>query len=147
MFEEYGPYVGCNEKALDYLDTVLDWARAYGLSVLLDVHTAKDSQNGFDNSGQTLGFQWTSGLSTYPRDLTTFQHWPIRAANWIGDFDAQHINYTTINHDNINHSLRVIQKIVDRYHDHPAVLGIEPGKSVCIVNHVNSSVQHEVLLI
>ena len=126
LFEEYGSYVGCNEGALDYLDSVLDWARSYGLSVLLDVHTAKDSQNGFDNSGQTLGFQWTSGLSTYPRDLTTFQHWPIRAANWIGDFDAQNINYTTINHDNINHSLRVIQKIVDRYHDHPAVLGIEP---------------------
>ena len=67
--------VGCTDGAIDYLDTLLDWARAYGLSVLLDVHTQKDSQNGFDNSGQSLGFQWTSGLSTYPRDLTTFQHW------------------------------------------------------------------------
>ena len=58
--------------------------------------------------------------------MTTFQHWPIRAANWIGEFDPQAINYTTINYDNIDHSLRVIQKLVDRYHDHPSVLGVEP---------------------
>jgi len=126
MFEPYGPYVGCTDGALDYLDTLLDWARAYGLSVLLDVHTQRDSQNGFDNSGQSLGFQWTSGLSTYPRDLTTFQHWPIRSANWMGKFDPNTVNYTDINHDNIEHSLKVIQGIVDRYHDHPAVLGVEP---------------------
>mmetsp|Transcript_30668 Transcript_30668/g.74066 ORF Transcript_30668/g.74066 Transcript_30668/m.74066 type:complete len:722 (-) Transcript_30668:211-2376(-) len=126
MFEPYGPYVGCTDGAIDYLDRLLDWARSYGLSVLLDVHTQRDSQNGFDNSGQTLGFQWTSSLSTYPRDLTTFQHWPIRSANWIGEFDNQAVNYTTINYENINHSLGVIEKLVDRYHDHPAVLGVEP---------------------
>lgn len=126
MFEPYGPYIGCTDGALEYLDQVLDWANAYGLSVLLDVHTAKDSQNGFDNSGQSLGFQWTSGLSTYPRDLTTFQHWPIREANWMGKFDSKAINYTSINHDNIKHSLDVIEGIVDRYAGHPAVLGVEP---------------------
>eukprot|EP00584_Thalassiosira_punctigera_P026548 CAMPEP_0172579318 /NCGR_PEP_ID=MMETSP1067-20121228/139187_1 /TAXON_ID=265564 ORGANISM="Thalassiosira punctigera, Strain Tpunct2005C2" /NCGR_SAMPLE_ID=MMETSP1067 /ASSEMBLY_ACC=CAM_ASM_000444 /LENGTH=261 /DNA_ID=CAMNT_0013372033 /DNA_START=174 /DNA_END=956 /DNA_ORIENTATION=- len=84
MFEPYGPYVGCMDGSLDALETVLDWAHSYGLSVLLDVHTQRDSQNGFDNSGMSANFQWTSGLSTYPRDLTTFQHWPIRAANWMG---------------------------------------------------------------
>lgn len=78
MYQPYGPYVGCTDGALEYVDNLLDWADSYGLSVLLDVHTAKDSQNGFDNSGQSLGFQWTSGLNKYPRDLTTFQHWPIR---------------------------------------------------------------------
>ncbi|KAL7547022.1 hypothetical protein ACHAWF_010338 [Thalassiosira exigua] len=126
MFEPYGPYVGCTDGALDYVDTLLDWARSYGLSVLLDVHTQKDSQNGFDNSGQTLGFQWTSGLSTYPRDLTTFQHWPIRSANWMGTFDPKSINYTDVNHDNIAHSLKVIEGLVERYGGHPAVLGVEP---------------------
>ena len=54
MFEPYGPYIGCTDGALDYLDTLLDWAHGYGLSVLLDVHTQKDSQNGFDN-GQYWG--------------------------------------------------------------------------------------------
>eukprot|EP00571_Detonula_confervacea_P005164 CAMPEP_0172326904 /NCGR_PEP_ID=MMETSP1058-20130122/57965_1 /TAXON_ID=83371 /ORGANISM="Detonula confervacea, Strain CCMP 353" /LENGTH=709 /DNA_ID=CAMNT_0013043807 /DNA_START=43 /DNA_END=2172 /DNA_ORIENTATION=- len=126
MFEPYGPYVGCTDGAIDYLDQLMDWAHAYGLTVLIDVHTAKDSQNGFDNSGQSLGFQWTSGLSTYPRDLTTFQHWPIRAANWMGEFDPKSINYTSINHANIKHSLGVIEELVGRYAGHPAVLGVEP---------------------
>jgi glucan 1,3-beta-glucosidase len=118
--------VGCTDGALDYLDALLDWAHSFGLSVLLDVHTQKDSQNGFDNSGQTLGFRWTSGLNTYPRSLVTFQHWPIRSANWMGEFDPKEINYTSINHDNIAHSLKVIEAMADRYYDHPAVLGIEP---------------------
>lgn len=117
---------GCTDGALEYVDKLLDWARAYGLSVLLDVHTQKDSQNGFDNSGQTMNFMWTSGINTWPRDLTTFQHWPIRAANWMGTFDNHAINYTDINYKNIEHSVQVIVDIVDRYHDHPAVLGLEP---------------------
>lgn len=57
-FEPYGPYIGCTDGALDYIENILDWAHEYGLSVLIDVHTAKDSQNGFDNSGKTLGFEW-----------------------------------------------------------------------------------------
>lgn len=126
MYQPYGPYVGCTDGALDYVDTLLDWADSYGLSVLIDVHTAKDSQNGFDNSGQSLGFQWTSGLNKYPRDLTTFQHWPIREANWIGDFDPVALEYTSVNRANIEHSLRVIETIVEMYSGHPAVLGIEP---------------------
>ena len=126
MFEPYGPYIGCTDGSLDYLDTILDWAHAYGLSVLLDVHTQKGSQNGFDNSGQTRGFQWTSRLSQFPRDMTTFQHWPIRSAHWIGDFDTEKVSYKNINYDNVAHSLRVIENIVDRYSGHPAVLGVEP---------------------
>lgn len=118
--------VGCTDGALEYLDTVIDWAHAFGLTVLIDVHTQRDSQNGFDNSGLSANFEWTSDLTTWPRDLTTFQHWPIRAANWMGTFDSHQIKYTTINHENIAHSLRVIETIVDRYHDNPAVLGVEP---------------------
>ena len=156
MYQPYGPYVGCTDGALEHVDRLLDWADSYGLSVLLDVHTAKDSQNGFDNSGQSLGFQWTSGLNKYPRELTTFQHWPIREvcvlvvrsegesfsfcfffapslspvltfqANWMGDFDPVAINYTSVNRANIEHSLRVIETIVEMYSGHPAVLGVEP---------------------
>ena len=66
-----GPYVGCTDGALDYVDRLLDWAEKYGLSVLLDIHGVKGSQNGFDNSGQQLGFQWTSALNTVPKGLVT----------------------------------------------------------------------------
>jgi glucan 1,3-beta-glucosidase len=61
MYVPYGPYAdGCVDGALERVDQLLDWAYSYGLSVLIDVHTMRDSQNGFDNSGQAMGFAWTS---------------------------------------------------------------------------------------
>jgi glucan 1,3-beta-glucosidase len=73
MYVPYGPYVGCTDGALDYVDNLLDWAHANGLSVLLDIHGIKDSQNGFDNSGQCQGFEWTSILNTVPAGDVTFR--------------------------------------------------------------------------
>jgi len=59
-------------------------------------------------------------------DQITFQHWPVRTAEWIGHFDPKNASYSSINHENIRHGLDVIQEIVDRYAQHPAVLGLEP---------------------
>lgn len=39
----YGPYVGCTDGADDKVQWFLDTAAKYGLKVLLDVHTLKDS--------------------------------------------------------------------------------------------------------
>lgn len=41
------PYVPC----IEYLDKAFDWAEEVGLQILIDLHTAPDSQNGFDNGG------------------------------------------------------------------------------------------------
>lgn len=41
------PYVPC----IGYLDKAFDWAEETGLQILIDLHTAPDSQNGFDNGG------------------------------------------------------------------------------------------------
>jgi len=123
---QYGPYVGCLDGALDRVEILLDWAYSYGLSVLIDIHTMKDSQNGFDNSGQQRGFGWTSALSSEFTDQITFQHWPLRTADWIGTFDPKTATYSSINHENIRHGLDVISEVVNRYAGHPAVLGLEP---------------------
>ena len=40
--------------AAPYVDAALDWARAAGLKVMIDLHGAPGSQNGYDNSGQRL---------------------------------------------------------------------------------------------
>jgi glucan 1,3-beta-glucosidase len=45
-----------------YFVRFVGWARQYGLQVWIDLHTAPGSQNGFDNSGQTLS-------------QATCQHW------------------------------------------------------------------------
>lgn len=58
-FQKYDndPYV---QGAKDYLSQALDWASQTGLSVLIDLHGAPLSQNGFDNSGQrTSNIGWT----------------------------------------------------------------------------------------
>jgi len=54
IFDDYPPYKGC----LEYLDRAMDWAQVCGLSLLIDVHTAPDSQNGFDNGGISGVCKW-----------------------------------------------------------------------------------------
>lgn len=127
MFEPYGPYIGCTDGALDYLEQLFEWCDEVNISVLIDVHVQKGSQNGFDNSGISLNMEWTSKFSHWPEGITqTFLHWPIREAGWMGKFNRTILGYPEINYDNIAHSLRVIQKIVDLYKDVPALYGVEP---------------------
>ncbi|MDI1493603.1 MAG: glucan exo-1,3-beta-glucosidase [Ramalina farinacea] len=46
--------------AADYLDKAISWAGSAGIQVIVDLHGAPGSQNGFDNSGQyTLNASWT----------------------------------------------------------------------------------------
>jgi glucan 1,3-beta-glucosidase len=52
------------QGAAPYLDNAIDWARQTGLKVMIDLHGAPLSQNGFDNSGQrTNNPQWQQGDS------------------------------------------------------------------------------------
>lgn len=61
-YESFGsPYA---QGAAPYLDKAIDWARQTGLKVIIDLHGAPRSQNGFDNSGQRMDTpQWTTGDS------------------------------------------------------------------------------------
>lgn len=54
IFGGQPPYIGC----IEYLDRAFAWAETYGLQVLIDIHTAPDGQNGFDNSGLTGVVKW-----------------------------------------------------------------------------------------
>lgn len=54
IFGEKSPYVGC----IEYLDKAFVWAETYDLKILIDLHTAPDSQNGFDNGGLTGVIKW-----------------------------------------------------------------------------------------
>ncbi|OQO14942.1 hypothetical protein B0A48_00324 [Cryoendolithus antarcticus] len=61
----YGaPYV---YGAYDYVGKAVGWAEAHGIQLMLDLHGAPRSQNGFDNSGQLGEVHWTEGDSI---DLT-----------------------------------------------------------------------------
>ncbi|KAK4555949.1 glucan exo-1,3-beta-glucosidase [Recurvomyces mirabilis] len=48
--------------AAPYIDQAITWARQVGLKVIIDLHGAPGSQNGFDNSGQRIAQPgWQSG--------------------------------------------------------------------------------------
>ena len=51
------PYV---MGAYDRFGKALDWAQTNGIKVLVDIHGAQGSQNGFDNSGRKGAIDWTS---------------------------------------------------------------------------------------
>ncbi|CAI5758819.1 unnamed protein product [Candida verbasci] len=51
---EDDPYV---QGQVEYLDRAIEWSKKYGLYVLIDMHGAPNTQNGFDNSGlRNIGY-------------------------------------------------------------------------------------------
>jgi len=72
------PYVsGAYEK----LGEALDWASGAGLKVMIDLHGAPESQNGFDNSGKYGGVGWGQGDSV---------SYTLKVLNKIRDDHAKH---------------------------------------------------------
>lgn len=54
IFGDCSQGIGC----IQYLDRAFDWAEKYELKILIDLHTAPDSQNGFDNGGLSGVIKW-----------------------------------------------------------------------------------------
>ncbi|KAL8663463.1 MAG: hypothetical protein Q9202_003880 [Teloschistes flavicans] len=75
------PYV---QGQLDVLDKAIDWARGAGLKVMLDLHGAPGSQNGFDNSGRYGPVAWQQG-NTVSQTLTALEN---LANRYKGDTDV-----------------------------------------------------------
>lgn len=44
--------------AISYLDNAMKWAAKHGIKVLIDLHAARGSQNGFDSSGRIGKAEW-----------------------------------------------------------------------------------------
>jgi glucan 1,3-beta-glucosidase len=111
----YGPYVGCMDGASEKIEWAMDEFHKYGIKVLLDVHAVKDSQNGYDNSGQALNLEWV--------DETHFKHWSVHNAAWMGHFDGT--GYDEINTDNINWAIDNVRALMEKWAKHPALYAVE----------------------
>lgn len=58
-YQKYNdPYV---QGAAPYIDKAIEWARATGLKIWIDLHGAPGSQNGYDNSGRNGTVGWSTG--------------------------------------------------------------------------------------
>ncbi|KAI0059440.1 glycoside hydrolase family 5 protein [Artomyces pyxidatus] len=65
---EVGPGEPYIQGQLPYLRNAIGWAANYGLKVIIDLHGAPGSQNGFDNSGQRMSFPtWHSNGTNVAR--------------------------------------------------------------------------------
>jgi aryl-phospho-beta-D-glucosidase BglC (GH1 family) len=54
IFGDREPFLGC----INELDKAFNWAEKYGLKILIDLHTAPEGQNGFDNGGISGVCKW-----------------------------------------------------------------------------------------
>ncbi|EAU92553.1 exo-beta-1,3-glucanase [Coprinopsis cinerea okayama7 len=65
---EVGPGEPYISGQLPYLQRAIGWAEKYGLKVIIDLHGAPGSQNGFDNSGQKMDYPtWHTKQSNVDR--------------------------------------------------------------------------------
>lgn len=76
-----------------------DWCAEYNITILMDVHTMRDSQNGFDNSGHGMDVIWNGEHN--------FSHWETQTAKWISNYDAKTGKNGNINYLNIRWGLKV----------------------------------------
>ena len=133
MYIPYGPFstlengVKCTDGDIEILDNLFVLAKKYNMKILLDLHGVKGSQNGFDNSGQTLDVQIVN-KNDNDNDTIHFKHWEIRAANWIGPFDLNSKSYPLLDMDSINHSKMVLLHIIRKYYNYPGLYGL------CVLN-------------
>lgn len=59
------PYI---QGQLPYLQNAVQWASQYGLKLIVDLHGAPGSQNGYDNSGQRMSYPtWQSNQTNIDR--------------------------------------------------------------------------------
>ena len=126
MYVPYEPYIGCWDGSLDELQRVIDLCAKYKIKVLIDVHGMKDSQNGLDNSGETMKLTWLTTASE--ANVTRFKHWDAVGGNWIAPYNYLTQTFGATNKDNMEHSIKVIETIVKMYYNDSTVVGLEPGK-------------------
>ena len=83
-----------------------------------------------DNSGDTSHYEWVTNASS--SGVTTYNHWNIRGADWIGKFNHVTKQHESVNNTNFIHSVQVVHNIIEMYKDNPVVIGIEPCMQLLI---------------
>lgn len=110
MKDPYKLFEPKDEKiSLYYIDMAFDWAEKYNLTILLDLHGAAGSQNGYDHSGCIEKPSW---LSPYNIDLT------LNAINIIADRYSDHpalLGFELLNEPSEAYSTKNSTIILDYY--------------------------------
>lgn len=88
IFGDREPFIGC----IDELDKAFSWAEKYGIKILIDLHTAPLSQNGFDNGGICGVCKWSQTPDEVTFVLTVLEKLAKRYGQREGLFGITPIN-------------------------------------------------------
>ena len=88
IFGDRPPFIGC----IEYLDNAFAWAEKYGLKILIDLHTAPLSQNGFDNGGICGVCKWSQSPEEVEFVLHVLEKLAVRYEGRKGLFGITPIN-------------------------------------------------------
>jgi aryl-phospho-beta-D-glucosidase BglC (GH1 family) len=88
VFGDCKPFIG----AVDSLDQAFSWAEAYGLKILIDLHTAPGSQNGFDNGGITGVCKWAQQPKKVDFELSVLKRLAERYKDREGLYGIEVLN-------------------------------------------------------
>lgn len=69
LFEPRDGYL----PSVQYLDRAMRWAAKHDIKVLIDLHAAPGSQNGFDNSGRTGRAEWFTHVDYQQQTITILE--------------------------------------------------------------------------
>ena len=88
IFGDREPFIGCIQE----LDKAFNWAERYGLQILIDLHTAPEGQNGFDNGGICGVCKWSQNPEEVEFELTVLERLAERYGKRKGLWGLQVIN-------------------------------------------------------
>lgn len=108
IFGDRPPFIGCIEE----LDKAFSWAEKYDLQILIDLHTAPLSQNGFDNGGICGVCKWSQTPEEVEFVLNVLEKLAERYGQRKGLFGITPIN------EPVTEPLWSVMKVTERY---PAV--------------------------
>ncbi|MFA9464878.1 MAG: glycoside hydrolase family 5 protein [Velocimicrobium sp.] len=88
IFGDREPFIGC----IDELDKAFNWAEKYELQILIDLHTAPEGQNGFDNGGICGVCKWAQNPKEVEFVLTVLERLANRYGSRMGLWGIEVIN-------------------------------------------------------
>lgn len=88
IFGDREPFIGC----IGELDKAFNWAEKYGLKILIDLHTAPEGQNGFDNGGICGVCKWAQNPEEVEFELTVLERLAERYGKHEGLWGIEVIN-------------------------------------------------------
>lgn len=88
IFGDCKPFIGCIQE----LDNAFAWAEKYDLSILIDLHTAPGSQNGFDNGGISGVCKWSQQPESVEFTLSVLERLAERYGERKGLFGIEILN-------------------------------------------------------